>query len=45
MTKGIFAGMDEESFAKIKKLLVNTKKEKPKNKHKKQKGNNVTRKI
>lgn len=45
MTRGIFAGMDEESFAKIKKLLVNTKKEKLKNKHKKQKGKNVTRKI
>ena len=45
MKKSIFANMDDESFAKIKKLLVNTKKEKSKNKHKKQKGKNVTRKI
>ena len=34
MKRGLFSGMDEESFAKIKELLVSGKREKKKKKHK-----------
>jgi|TARA_B100001287_G_scaffold202598_1_gene171954 hypothetical protein len=34
MKRGLFSGMDEESFAKIKKMLVDDQREKRKKKHK-----------
>lgn len=34
MKKGIFAGMDEDSFAKLQKIVTDSKKETKKKKHK-----------